>query len=62
MHFRLMLYADVQNYSILENLAWNANTVKLNFGMKKEQKNVIPQRKFNSHCVAKRESGTSAIK
>ena len=55
MHFRLMLYADVQNYSILENLAWNANTVKLNCGMKKEQKKVTHKRKFNSHCVVKRE-------
>ena len=34
----LMIFNDVQNFSILENLAWNANTIKLNFGMKKEQK------------------------
>jgi len=58
----LLFCNDVQNYSILENLAWNANTVKLNFGMKKEQKNVTPQRKLNSHCVVKRESPNSTIK
>ena len=51
----LMLFNDVSNFSVLENLAWITNTVKLNFGMKKEQKNVTPQRKFNFHCVAKRE-------
>jgi len=49
-----MIFNDVQNFSILENLAWNANTVNLNFGIKKEQKNVTPQRKFNSHCVIER--------
>jgi len=30
--------------------------------MKKEQKNVTPQRKLNSHCVVKRESPNSTIK